>query len=84
MNHDQCREKVCIICIGKASYSHKITPKLIELLKLHARDDFSIDDPAFPCGICNSCHSKIYQKERAPETTVLVVETIRAQPSKCS
>ena len=80
MNHDECREKVCIVCIGKASYSHKITPKLVDLLKLYARDDFSIDDSAFPSGICNTCHLAIHKKAREPESTVLAVEPF--QPNR--
>ncbi len=73
MNHDECRRRVCIVCIGKASGTREITQRKIELVKLYCRDDFSIDDPDYPCGLCNSCHSRLYKKER-DSTTVIQVE----------
>ena len=53
LNHDQCRHKVCVVCLGKAK--GKITPRLKELIVNHVFDGYIWNMDHLPCAICDTC-----------------------------
>ena len=68
------------MCIGKASYKREISQKQVELVRQFVRSEFSVENPEYPCGLCNSCHSKLYKKARDPESE-LDIEPFTPQKS---
>ena len=71
-DHKSNREKVCIVCIGKASSSRLLSEKNIELIRNFVRENYEVDDPDYPCGICNSCNFNVYEKARNPDALLSV------------
>ena len=69
-DHNACRAKVCIVCLGKASSSSGLSKQNIELVNRFVRQNYTVNDPDYPCGICNGCHTKIYLK--AKDSTVVL------------
>ena len=57
LNHEQCRAKLCILCVKKDQKKRKVGPisaavraKIVEHIPALVNDD-----PRLPNGICTSC-----------------------------
>ena len=70
MDHDRCREKVCVVCVRKATRG--LSERDIELIKAHARPEYEATDPLFPSGLCNGCYMLLRKKEKNPEVSLSV------------
>ena len=55
--HEQNRQKVCLICIGKGH--RKIPEQLKDLIQTHIFDDFIPHQNKLPCSICTTCRVNI-------------------------
>ena len=86
MDHNECRKNVCIICIRKAS--RILSETEANFIRSHLREDFQINDPDFPCGVCGGCRLKLYSKMKDHSSTVTVEpfipdRSIKLRSTKC-
>ena len=60
MTHDQCRQKICLICIKKKACVRPINPATHALINSHISglENYSFD-PRLPNGICASCRQAL-------------------------
>ena len=61
LSHDQCREKVCVVCIRKGYKT--LTEDAARLVRIHVRENYNLEDPDYPCGICVTCYTNL-KKEK--------------------
>ena len=61
-NHEQCRHRVCVVCLEKATKPYgatkqfcTISPRLKELLAVHVFDQYLENENILPCAICVTC-----------------------------
>ena len=72
MDHDKCREKVCVVCIRKAS--RNLSEKDIELVKIYVCGEYEVTDPDFPCGLCNGRYLLLRKKSLSSETVLPITQ----------
>ena len=58
------------------------------MIKKYARDNYNINDPDFPCGLCNGCYLDLHKKNKDPSIVVKVVtftphRTLQLRSSVC-
>ena len=70
LDHNECREKVCVICIRKAS--RILSETEAEFIQNHLRENYKLNDPDFPCGLCAGCRIKLYAKMKDTSLTIPV------------
>ena len=57
MNHNENREKVCIVCLDKGSYN--ITPVIVDRIRTYFLENYDPDDDCCPAAICAKCRSDL-------------------------
>ena len=55
-DHNDCRKKVCVVCIRKATKDRKLSDVLIKAIKDYVNPNYDVNDPDYPCGLCTSCY----------------------------
>ena len=68
MNHEKCRDKVCVVCSKKASRTLSKTE--IVAIKVHVDAAFDKDSPEYPRGICTSCHIALGKKNNGHDVNL--------------
>ena len=58
-NHTLNRAKLCLICAGRASIL--ITTVLLEVIRNVLFQDFTLENPCFPSGLCWTCGRTLYE-----------------------
>ena len=53
MDHSDARKKVCVICYCKGS--RVLSSADAQSVRDFAIEGYNVEDPDFPCGICNNC-----------------------------
>lgn len=62
MDHNKCREKVCLLCYNKVKEIRKCNESLQKTIcENYLTPDFDFNDPRFPTSICSSCRLIIQQ-----------------------
>ena len=61
LNHDQTRSSVCCSC-QKPGFKRMLTPQLLDAAKRFLFENFELDDPKLPIGLCDSCRGKLMRK----------------------
>ena len=65
IGHDQCRNRVCVCCYRKAD--RPLSGKDIACIRLYLIENYHVDNPDFPNGICTSCHLELHKKDKNDE-----------------
>ena len=60
MDHEQCRQKVCVVCSKKASRT--LSKADILAVKVHVDAQFTGETPDYPNGICTNCQIALNKK----------------------
>ena len=55
-NHDIYRQKVCVICIKKATRVKKLCDTDVKLIRKFVNNTYNKNDPDYPCGLCTNCY----------------------------
>ena len=65
MTHDQCRQKICILCLEKKKSVGPISPKVRDLIKDHipGLENFE-NDERLPNAICARCRQALTQSSK--------------------
>jgi hypothetical protein len=70
LTHDENREKVCAVCMNKAKYT--ITDCVLERIKTYFIENFDIEDPCLPSGICAKCRSDLLDISNGKKDTTIL------------
>ena len=70
MDHEKCREKVCVVCSKKAS--RKLSKTLISAVKIHVDPQFNEKTPDYPTGICTSCQILLNKKNNGQDVELSI------------
>ena len=62
-DHDSCRQKVCVICVKKATRHKKLSETDGKLIKEYANNTYNITDPDYPCSLCTNCYVLLHKKK---------------------
>ena len=63
--HEQNRAALCIICLNKAKFLSKITPKVQELIEEYCMTGYDLADDRLPSSICSTCRVALRQCEKS-------------------
>ena len=80
MDHDACRNKVCIVCAKKATRT--VSGSEIKAIKNFIDADFNVDSPDYPRGVCTSCSIALNKKNNGKETTLSINQTYKSGQQK--
>ena len=67
MDHSDCRKKVCVICYCKGSRVLSSTDA--QSIRDFVIESNNVEDPDFPCGICNNNCRRILSDYRNGDTS---------------
>ena len=70
--HDKNRSNVCILCYRKGKRS--LSGKEIESIREFIVEDYVVENPCFPAGICEGCHLLLYFKSNGKDVKLPDVE----------
>lgn len=59
MDHFQARHKVCVVCYKKADRT--LSSIYVGVIRDNILENYSLENPDLPCGICNSCRIIVSQ-----------------------
>ena len=77
LTHSDCRKLVCGVCLRKGKHTQSITPSILELIREHHFEDYSLEQEYLPMIVCKSCvislkvvnTDKENSKRKLPEVT---------------
>ena len=65
ITHDKNRQRICLVCMGKANGLREIHEQLNVLIQKHVFQDFIQYQGKLPCAICDSCRKKVSSHRNA-------------------
>ena len=54
-SHEECRQAVCLLCLGKTKEMRKINPDQIKIIQEYFITGFDEADIRLPCALCTTC-----------------------------
>jgi hypothetical protein len=63
MTHEECRNRICIICFQKAKELRRVTVQQFHLIHQLSGRDFNPDDPRIPTVMCGTCRHSLRRAE---------------------
>ena len=75
LTHAQCRSKLCIVCFEqrKAMRDISCNVEFIATLKKNVGENFDIENPRLPTGLCDSCRKSYFSKVAVAENKTFTI-----------
>ena len=76
LDHQMCRERVCLLCFKKAKTKRVVTERVKDLIEKHALPYYRnyCDLICLPKVICETCRQKLEKKEKGKNVTLTVTK----------